>query len=461
MSIDSILHLYKGVYYKMPQTLKTMIGSVYGSVPLSVRFGKKYVEQKETLDRYLSLNDKDQDEFTYKKILETIQFAETYIPFYQKSFKAAGVSSDDFKTLSDISKFPVISKADIKANLDDFFIDKFEKPIEYYTGGSLSTPTKYYQPLYTSRAKEKAYNNYFFSKINYHYRDKTLLLKGREVSKPEENIYWDYEPIDNYFLISNNYLNSDKFPIIFEKAKSFNPKFLFGYPSALLSFIKQCKLHVYEPLKINGVILSSETAYDHEIKIIREFFGVDVLTQYGHTERAAIAYRVNNNQYQFMNSYGAIRIIDNEIVATGFDNKVMPLINYRTGDSIAGKVTYIDGTDIAKSCDTIEGRTQDFLVSDDNRLISITTMCGGQHLPLDQISNIQYIQEEPGKVKVLVEDQNKGVDTNAVVAGMKQLVRDGVEFEVECVEKIEKSPRGKRIICKQGLDIEKIRSSIK
>jgi len=104
----------------MPQTLKTMIGSVYGSIPLSVRFGKKYVEQKETLDRYLSLNDKDQDEFTYKKILETIQFAETYIPFYQKSFKAAGVSSDDFKTLSDISKFPVISKADIKANLDDF-----------------------------------------------------------------------------------------------------------------------------------------------------------------------------------------------------------------------------------------------------------------------------------------------------------------------------------------------------
>ncbi|MCH9812834.1 MAG: hypothetical protein K0U47_02695 [Epsilonproteobacteria bacterium] len=458
MSIDSILHLYRGIYYKMPQSLKTFIGSVYGSIPLSIRFGKKYVEQKEMLDGYLSLDEKGQEAFTYQKVLETIKFAEEHIPYYQKSFKAAGVSSDDFKTLADIAKFPVISKADIKANLDDFFIDKFEKPIEYYTGGSLSTPTKYYQPLYTSRAKEKAYNNYFFTKINYNYRDKTLLLKGREVSKPEEDIYWEYEPIDNYFLISNNYMNSEKFPLIFEKAKAFSPKFLFGYPSALLSFIKQCKLHGYEPLNIQGVMLSSETAYAHEIEIIRDFFGVDVLTQYGHTERAAIAYRVNDEKYHFMNSYGAVRIIGHEIVATGFDNSVMPLINYRTGDSISGEVDYIEGTDIAKAAETIEGRTQDFLVTDDKRLVSITTMCGGQHLPLDQISNIQYIQDEPGRVKVLVEDQNKGVDPDAVIHGMKQLVRDGVDFEVELVDEIEKSARGKRIICKQGLDIEKIRN---
>jgi phenylacetate-CoA ligase len=444
----------------MPQGVKTFIGSVYGSIPLSIRFGKKYVEQKEMLDGYLAMDEKGKEEFTYKKVLETIKFAETHIPYYKNSFKEAGVSSADFKTLSDLSKFPVISKADIKANLDDFYIGDFEKPIEYYTGGSLSTPTKYYQPLYTSRAKEKAYNNYFFTKVDYNYRDKTLLLKGREVSKPDEDIYWEYEPIDNYFLISNNYMNSDKFPLIFEKAKEFSPKFLFGYPSALLSFIKQCKINGYEPLKIKAILLSSETAYPHEIKIIRDFFGVDVLTQYGHTERAAIAYRVNEEPYNFMNSYGAVRIINNEIVATGFDNQVMPLINYRTGDSVDGNIEYIEGTDIAKTCDIIEGRTQDFLVTDDNRLVSITTMCGGQHLPLDQISNIQYIQTEPGKVKVLVEDKDKVVDHQHVINGMKALVRDGVEFEVESVDDIPKSPRGKRVICKQSLDIEKIREGV-
>ncbi len=458
MSIDSILHLYRGIYYKMPQSIKTIIGSVYGSIPLSIRFGKNYVEQKDTLDKYLALNEKQRDEFTYNKILQTLKFAEEFIPYYKNSFKKAGLSSKDFKTLSDLEKFPVISKADIKANLDDFYIEEFEKAIEYYTGGSLSTPTKYYQPLYTSRAKEKAYNNFFFTKVNYNYRDKTVLLKGREVSRPDEDIYWEYEPIDNYFLLSNNYMNSNKFPLIYEKAKAFNPKFLFGYPSALLSFIKQCKIYGYEPLKVEGILLSSETAYPHEIKIIKDFFGVNILSQYGHTERAAIAYRVNEEQYQFMSSYGAVRIIDNEIVATGFDNKVMPLINYKTGDIVSGNIDFIDATDIARSCDMIEGRTQDFLVTDDKRLVSITTMCGGQHLPLDQISNIQYIQTEVGKVKVLVEDQNKGVDTKAVIAGMKQLVRDGIDFEVELVDEIKKSSRGKRIICKQELDIEAIRN---
>ncbi len=106
----------------------------------------------------------------------------------------------------------------------------------------------------------------------------------------------------------------------------------------------------------------------------------------------------------------------------------------------------------------IEGRTQDYLVTDDERLISITTMCGGQHLPLDMIRNIQYKQTVPGQVTVMVESQNGEIDKAHVIDGMKKLVRDGVEFDVEVVKEIEKSARGKRVICKQSLDIDKIRS---
>ena len=453
MSIDSILHLYRDFYYKLPQSIKTVMGTAYGTIPLPIRFGKNYVEQKDRLEKYLSLNRVEQQTLTYTKTLETIKFAETYIPYYKKSFKKAGISSKDFKTLNDLKKFPLISKADIKANLDDFYIDTFEKPIKYYTGGSLSTPTKYYHPLYTSRAKERVYNNYFFSKVNYNYRDKTLLLKGREISKPKEGIYWEYEPVDNYFLLSNNYLNSNKFPLMFAKAKEFSPKFIFGYPSAVLSFIKQCKKYKYKPLTIEAILLSSETVYLHEINLIRDFFGVDVLTHYGHTERVAIAYRVNEEPYQFMNSYGATRVVNNEIVATGFDNRVMPLINYKTGDRVSGKIEYIEGTDIAISCENIEGRTKDFLVTNDHRLVSITTMCGGQHLPLEQISNIQYIQTEPGRVKVLVETQDGTLNHQHLIRGMKALVRDGIEFEVDSVDKIQKSSRGKRVICRQYLEV--------
>ena len=392
----------------------------------------------------------------YNKTLETLIFAEENIKYYQDLFNQHGVSHKSFKSLDDIHLFPSLSKNDIKKNIENIYSDKFETPVAYYSGGSLATPTKYFLPD-SSRAKEKAYNNYIFSKIGYKYRDKTVLLKGREISDPEKNIFWEYEPVDNYFLLSNNYMNSEKFPTMYQKVLEFKPKYFFGYPSAVLSFIKQSKLHNFKKIDIQGVILSSETVYPEELKIIQDYFGVDVLTHYGHTERNAIGYRKNRDRYHFLNSYGLPRIINNEIITTTFDNFAMPFINYKTGDHVVGEISYFRDSDIAKEVENIEGRTQDFLVTEDNRLVSITTMCGGQHLPLETMDAIQYIQNESGKVVVLVEGNQ--IDTKKVRDGMCKLVREGIDFDIKTVEKIEKTSRGKRVMCKQSLDIEKIREN--
>ena len=453
-AIEEVVYKYQKTYYKFPQALKLFLGSIYGNIPLSVRFGKTYTLHKELVEKFESSSNQYQIDFLYNKTLETLIFAELNIPYYKNLFQKHGVSSKDYKSLDDLKKFPTLTKQLIKNNLEDLYTNIIEKPVPYYSGGSLSTPTKYYLPQ-SSRSKEKAYNNYILSKIGYTYRDKTLLLKGREVSNPKKDIYWEYEPIDNYLLLSNNYMNSDKFPLMYNKVKSFNPKYIFGYPSAILSFMRQCKLHGYERLNIAGIILSSETIYPNELLDIKEFFNVDILTHYGHTERNTIGYQINKDGYHFLGSYGVTRILDKEIITTTFDNFVMPFINYKTGDHVTGNIKYYPHSDIAMYAENIEGRTQDFLVSKDKRLISITTMCGGQHLPLESINNIQYLQEEEGKVTVLVEGQN--IDSKKVQDGMCKLVRDGIDFDVKIVRSIKKSTRNKRIICKQLLDIEAIR----
>lgn len=457
MTLEILMHQYKNSYYSFPQYLKTFLGSLYGTMPLSVRFGRDYSIHKKIILDFENASEQYKLDYMYNKTLETLIFAEENIQYYQDVFNKYGISSKSFKSLDDIKLFPTLTKNDIKKNIENLYSDKIENPVAYYSGGSLSTPTKYFLPD-SSRAKEKAYNNYIFSKIDYGYRDKTILLKGREISDPEKNIFWEYEPVDNYFLLSNNYMNSDKFVMMYKKVLAFKPKFFFGYPSAVLSFIKQSKLHNFKKPNIQGVILSSETVYPEELRIIQNYFGVDVLTHYGHTERNAIGYRINTNQYNFLNSYGLTRIVNNEITTTTFDNFVMPFVNYKTGDHATGNIVYYKNSDIAKEAENIEGRTQDFLVTKDNRLVSITTMCGGQNLPLETMDAIQYIQNESGKVTVLVEGNN--IDTNKVKDGMCKLVREGIDFDIKTVEKIEKSSRGKRVMCKQSLDIEKIRESL-
>ncbi len=455
MTTEELLHQYRSVYYSFPQSLKTFLGTLYGSIPLSVRFGKHYDIHTKVIHKFENSSEQFKLDFMYNKTLETLLFAEKNIPYYKNIFNAYGVSSDSYKSLDDIKLFPVLTKNDIKKNIDNIYTDKFERAVSYYSGGSLSTPTKYFLPN-SSRAKEKAYNNYIFSKIGYKYRDRTLLLKGRDVADLEKNIFWEYEPIDNYFLLSNNYLSSCKFPLMYQKAQEFKPKYIFGYPSAVLSFIKQLKFNNLQKLDIQGIILASETVYPDELQMMQEYFEVDVLTHYGHTERNAIAYRINNKKYDFLNSYGLVRVNDYELITTTFDNFVMPFINYKSGDSVSGDAVYYDNTDILSRVDNIEGRTQDFLVTEDERLISITTMCGGQHLLLESTDVIQYIQNEKGQVTVLVEGQN--VNKKKVKEGMQKLVKNGIDFHIKTVEKIEKTHRGKRVICKQSLDIEKIRT---
>ncbi len=456
MTFETLFHQYRSGSPSFPQPLKTFLGGVYGNLPLSWRFGSTYTIHQKVLETFETADEQFQLDFQYNKTLETLLFAQEHIPYYEERFKVHGVSATQYKSLDDITLFPLLTKQDIRKNIDAMVSNVSEKPVAYYSGGSLSTPTKYFLPS-SSRAKEKAYNNYIFSKIGYRYRDKTLLLKGREISIPEKNIYWEREPIDNYLLLSNNYMNSDKFPLMHQKALEFQPKFLFGYPSAVLSFMKQSKLYGVSDMNIKGVILASETVYPDELEAISSFFGVDILTHYGHTERNAIAYRINTDGYHFCNSYGLNRVVDGELITTTFDNFVMPFINYKTTDSVVGRIEYYKQSDIAKYIGNIEGRTQDFLVTDDGRLVSITTMCGGQYLPLESMDAIQYIQKDFGKVTVLVEGTQ--VDVVKVKEGMHKLVRDGIDFEVKQVDNIEKTSRGKRVMCKQSLDIEAIRKS--
>ncbi len=460
LSFGSVLHLYRETYCNMPQPLKTFLGSIYGAIPLSMRYGKLFNEYTDRFKKFEESDEQYRQDFVYHKTLETLIFAEKNIPFYKEHFQKYGVTARDYKALDDLKRFPSISKEDIKVNLDRMYSRKVEKPGARFSGGSLSVPTKFFYPLYSSHIKQKACAMYTLAKAGYKYRDKTLILKERDVSDVQEDTYWKYEPADNYLYLSSNYLNSDKFLLMHTQAKKFNPKFLFGYPSTVLSFIAMSKQFGLEALKIKGVVVSSESIYNVDLQIIKDFFGHDitVLSEYTHSERVVSAYRLDFENYRFNNAYGLSRVVDDEIVGTSFDNFVMPLINYKTTDEALGDVVCFEGTDIAKEVKNIKGRHEAYLVTADERLISVTTMVGGQHLPYDMIKNMQYRQTQPGKVTVIIESSTEDIDKDYVIRGMIKLVHDGIDFDVEIVDKFDRSVDDKHFICRQFLDIEKIRN---
>lgn len=57
MAIDSLLHKYQMSYYRLPKSVKSFLGSLYGSIPLSVRFGRYYNIHKKTLEDFENGNE--------------------------------------------------------------------------------------------------------------------------------------------------------------------------------------------------------------------------------------------------------------------------------------------------------------------------------------------------------------------------------------------------------------------
>jgi len=465
MDFDSILHQYQMTYYKLPCGVKKFLGSLYGNIPLSVRFGKNYTVNKKILFNFLNANEQYQLDYQYIKTYETLHFAYDNIPYYRELFDKYNFKLEDFKELNDIYKLPNLTKEIIQKNLEVLYTNKFDKPTSYYTGGSSSTPMKIYAPRSSSRAKEKVYFQQAFSQLGYNYRNRTVSMMARGNAKEEKRIYWEYQNVDNYLLVSVNHLKKEFILDIVAEINRYQPVYFHAYPSAVITFIKACKsvgIHMME--RIQGVALVSESISLEQIEFIQVFFNnASILSHYGHTERIVSAYRIDNGRYHFYNAYGLSRIVNNEIVGTSFDNLVMPYINYKTNDFVVGDLELYDNTnEIVKSVTGIQGRLQEFVVTKDETVIPLLSIGAGHFDSYDYIDKTQFYQDIPGKIILYIQTSApERINIKYIVSQMEKQVQNKISFDVKIVDSIKNTGRRKNILCIQKLDIEKYMSASK
>jgi phenylacetate-CoA ligase len=55
-------------------------------------------------------------QFQLEKLQETLEWVTKRVPFYKKKFKAAGIKSDDIKSIEDVAKLPFTEKNDLRDN---------------------------------------------------------------------------------------------------------------------------------------------------------------------------------------------------------------------------------------------------------------------------------------------------------------------------------------------------------
>ena len=467
---DRIYPLLKH-YVDAPQGLKSLMGTVYSLVPTSWRYGARYAQFMQEIER------SDDVEWVRRradeKLLETLHWAAATVPAYA-SMRAE--MARDRSPEEHLQAFDLLPKDRVKADVAAFLSQSISprERLPMHTGGSTSVPMRIYVQKYVSRSKDFAYNGAFDRVAGVGPDDVILAARGRPVrgaDKPGGRI-WLLDPIKHYLQVSANHLLPQHMPEYLEAMRRYRPAFIHAYPTAIEPVARWLEANPAPDVteRIRCVQLFSETIHDYQLDLIERVFKCPVILDYGHSERAVKAISMpGDRRYFFWPLYGRMELVDfdgkpvtepgvlGEIVATGFDNRVMPLIRYRTGDMAMWSARPNHTRPGFPVVDRIEGRLQEFLVCKDHRLVSTTSMCAAHFEVLVTADCMQFEQTEPGKavLKVLTSSELSAETKATLTNGIRAKTQGGLEVEIVSAAELPRTVSGKHRLLVQKLDTTK------
>jgi phenylacetate-CoA ligase len=463
-SIEDFLYPILGIYNKLPLQLRNAIGILYRFLPTKIRYGTFYRQYMVRVDNFAENNKRENEKKTERLLLQQINFAIEKIPYYKKF--------SILNNVNELYKLPIITKDIINKNPSLFITKNLEqKSLKSNTGGSSGSPFTFFIEKGVTRPKEAAHFNQYWGNYGYHSGDRVLMIRGKSL---RDNADYELQTIGNKLVISCYNLNQDSIGEIHAQIQKFKPKFIHAYPSSLLTFTKEFQLYLGKnaaDFNVQSIFLGSEKLDASDQFYFENFYQTKVITWYGHSECLIHGAKCEiSGDYHFSPFYGYLELVDEndkiinipgtegKIIATGFDNKVMPLIRYDTGDL----GVYCDSTKCkcgfeGKSLSKIVGRGKDLIILRDLTKITLTAFIFGQHhSEFDRIKEIQLIQNEAGHliVKIVplnifsIKDQEKL--KQKLISSVKNNL---LSIKIELVEKTEKTHRGKHKLLIQNIDI--------
>jgi phenylacetate-CoA ligase len=429
-------HFLKNLRDNLPEPIKYLISPIFRNKLIQNKSFKEFYSLLEQSEKF---NENFVMEYKLKRLKDILNYAYNNVPYYNELFKKVGFDYNKFNNFEDINLIPFLTKDIIRNNFDKL-TSRAKVSGGYYiatTGGTTGEPLKILLD-YESIFKENAFIYHFRKNLGYQFDDKIATFRGVEFG----NKLWKFNPMYNEMLFSPFKLSKSTLNKYVKKIDSFNPKYLNGYLSSMYFFAKLMddnKLHLSSRLK--GIFLIGENIEAEQRQFIEKFFGIKSSTFYGHTERCVIAEEIRETLFKFNPFYGYTELLKNsndsyDIVSTGFLNKIMPLIRYKTGDLCIKENNLIK----------VQGRwnVSDFLIGLHDEKISHASINFHSEI-LRNVANYQFIQNKKGKVELLltVNSSFKSSEINLIKKEIDKKTKDIIDFDIKIVDSFQLSSRGK------------------
>lgn len=408
-------------------------------------------------------------EMQFNQIKKLLSHAFLHIPYYQRIMKEKGVHPDDIQSFKDFSKFPILTKEDIKANWQHLMNHNIKNRTSLrQTSGSTGIPLRIIKDRQTTAFMDAAmYRSYSWYGISPGSRQ--LRIWGMEIGALGKVKDYLKDLFLNRIRFSAFDLDKSNFSDLVWRIDRFRPSFIYGYAQSVFEFAKFIadKNLDLSYLHLRAVIVTGEMIFDWQKQVINYAFKCPVINEYGCTEAGIISIECPYGNMHVISDILYIETIksdrlsgeeEDEILITELNNNYSPLIRYKVGDK--GKLS-----DKLCPCGRgfpvlthIKGRSDDFIVFPSGKKVDPYILeYLLKKIPIKYGTINQFMIVQPTlsvlNIKLVVDSANNDKLKQIIQNNWNQIYGAEISLIIEFVNTLPKNSSGKLSCFKSLLKI--------
>lgn len=391
------------------------------------------------------------------RLRELVESAYDHVSYYRRLMQGLGFTPADIRSLDDLRRFPLLTKAEIRAHGEDLKADDAHSLARFNTGGSSGEPLIFYvgsdRISHDVAAKWRA-TRWWDVDIG----DREIVVWGSPIElSAQDRVRALRDRLLRTRLLPAFEMSEANLNRYVEEIQNFRPVMLFGYPSSLALIARHGrKLGIrLDHLGIKVAFVTSERLYDDQREAIEQTFGCPVANGYGGRDAGFIAHACPRGSLHITAEDIIVETIDTdghnvpdgvpgEIVVTHLATRDFPFIRYRTGDiGVISKAACACGRGLPVLAE-VQGRATDFVVAQDGTVMHGLALIYVLR-DLSGIESFKIVQESLDRTRILIvpeDDFNDGA-IPALKDNIKRRLGLGVDVGVELVDTIPAEASGK------------------
>ncbi|AUX48351.1 capsule biosynthesis protein CapK [Sorangium cellulosum] len=412
-------------------------------------------------------------DLNWRRMLAALHFAEQNVPFYRARFAEHGVRAASVQSPDDLLRFPVLTRAELRAHGRDLVAESFVGRLHASgTGGSTGEPVQFHFDHRTYERRVAAAmrsDGWAGARLG----DRELHLwgtpLGETLSKRVKRSL--HEAVLRKKMICAYDLSERRLAAVLDDIVHYRPAFVVGYTNALYQAARYAIASGRALPAPRGVVSSAERLFAHQRATIERAFGAPVFDRYGCREMMLLASECERHAGKHINAEGVfVELLRDgrhalpgeagEVVVTDLLCRSMPLIRYKNQDAaVAAAAPCACGRGLPLLA-SVEGRVLDLLVGPDGQLLA------GELFP-------QLIKDQPTIARYQVYQDRRRAITVRLVPGkgfqpetarliersVRRHLGERAEVRIQIVDQIPLTSGGKHRVTLSEVPVELSRST--